>query len=121
MAVGPTAGFLFDFAGRRIERADTMKDAGVSFSRFVATSFLGHHMQKTRAAHGLEVLQGRDQGVCVVPVDWTDIVEPKFFEKRARHDHAFHVFFPAPRQCLHGRYGAQDRFTAFSDRGIGFP
>ena len=64
----------------------------------------------------LEAFEGVDQHADVVPVNGADVVEAKFLEQGAGHDHAFHVLFGAPRQLPHGGHLAQG-FFAFLAHG----
>jgi hypothetical protein len=65
----------------------------VFFRRLIAAAFFGHDMQELRAFQVAHVLQRIDQTQYVVAVHRANVVKAQLFKQRARHHHAFDMFF----------------------------
>ena len=59
----------------------------------------------------LDVLKCRNQGLQVMPVNRSDVVETKIFKQRCRHDHALGMRLQAFGQFQQRRRDAQDMFA----------
>ncbi len=90
-----------------VELARPVVSNRVGFGQLVALAFFGHHVQELRPRQAPDVLQHRDQGVEVVAVDRSDVVEAKFFEQGDRQHQALGPFFEPPRQLQQRRRHAQ--------------
>ena len=104
---------------RRVERrADAVILHRVGFRRGVALALAGDDVQQLRASEPPEILQRRKQGVQVVPVDRSDVVEAELLEQGAGNDQTLDVLLGAARELLHWRHPAEDLPSAFLDRGV---
>ena len=52
----------------------------VSLCQLVALPFAGDDVQKLQAAQIAQIAQGRDQGIQIMAVDRTDIIETQLFK-----------------------------------------
>ena len=75
-------------------------------------------MQELRAFQVAHVFQRIDQPQYVVAVHRPDVVKAQLFKQRARHHHAFDMFFGTLEQLFNRRHAGEDFFTAFTQRGV---
>ena len=96
----------------RVEFTRAVIQHRIRFRQFVALTFFSHDMQELRTFQVFQILQGRDQGIQIMPVYRTDVIKAEFFKHRRWHDHAFCVFFKTFCQLAHRRrqHGLADVF-----------
>ena len=94
-------------AHRRVKLAGAVVSNRVHLSQLVALTFFRHHMQKLRAGaiehQLLDVLQGGDQRVQIMPVNGANVVEAEVFKQRGGHHHAFGMGLEPLGQLKQGR------------------
>src|SRR3546814_8353732 len=82
---GSRLGFLNAHAG--VEFTRTMIKHWIGFGQFVALAFLGNHMQELQTAQLFQVFQRRHQGVQIVTIDRTNVIETQFLAQRGWRHH----------------------------------
>ncbi len=95
--------------------------ARIVFRRLVTAAFLGRNMQKLRARQFPDIAKCGHQGIQIVPIDGTNIVEAEFLEQRARSDHALDMLLGTFGELQHGGYHTQHFFTGPTHGGIEAP
>ena len=95
-----------------------MEGDWVFFCRFITTTFFGHDMQELRAFQVAHVLQRGDKPQHIVTVNRADVVKAQLFKQRARHYHAFNMFFGTFEQLFNWRNARENFFPAFAQRRV---
>ena len=80
---------------RRVKLAWSVIGHRIGLRQLVALPLLRHHMQELWPFKVFDVFERRNQGVKVMTIDRTNVIETEFFEQGSRHHHAFGVFLYA--------------------------
>ena len=106
---------------RWIKLARAMVGHRVIFGALVTLALFGDHVQKLRTAEVLDVLQGRNQRIKVMPVDRADVVEAELLKQCSGNQHAFGLLFDALGQLKQGRRAFEQSLADVLGLGVKLP